>query len=267
MNGMSRRALLSSLPLAFSLPWLSTLKSAEGSSPTTLYPEFPAQNPERVKEMVGVSHGNIARVRELLAESPALAKAAWDWGFGDWETALGAASHMGNREIAAILIEHGARPDLFTFAMLGMIDVVKAYVNASSGIQRLKGPHGLTLMHHARQGGQQAEAVVAYLEQVGDADVRTASVALSDEEKQQYIGQFGIDGESTETLEVIVAKNSSLSIKKGKSGIARTIYYLGDHEFHPVGAEAVRIRFAMENGACSGLSILDGPQVFSAHRT
>jgi hypothetical protein len=34
-----------------------------------------------------------------------LARAAWDWGFGDWETALGAASHMGSRPI---------RPDQFT---------------------------------------------------------------------------------------------------------------------------------------------------------
>ena len=196
----------------------------------------PAQNPDRVKEMVGVSHGNIEKVQTLLAESPALAKATWDWGFGDWETALGAASHIGNRKIADMLMSNGARPDIFTFAMLGMIDVVKSYVVASPGIQGLKGPHGLTLMHHARQGGKEAEAVVAYLEQVGDADIQTNSLSLSEKEKEQYVGQFGLDGGASDALEVFVAKNGSLSIKKGKNGIARTIYYLGNHEFHPVGA-------------------------------
>src|SRR5689334_21155109 len=55
---------------------------------------FPAHEPETVKEMVTVSHGNVARVRELLSGRPALANAGWDWGFGDWETPLGAASHV-----------------------------------------------------------------------------------------------------------------------------------------------------------------------------
>jgi hypothetical protein len=44
-------------------------------------------------------------------------RAAWDWGFGDWEDALGACSHTGNREIAGYLIER-ARPTIFSAAML-----------------------------------------------------------------------------------------------------------------------------------------------------
>jgi hypothetical protein len=52
--------------------------------------------------MVGASHGNLARVNELVLAHPALANAAWDWGFGDWETAIGAASHVGNKQIAAV---------------------------------------------------------------------------------------------------------------------------------------------------------------------
>jgi hypothetical protein len=151
--------------------------------------------------------------------------------------------------------------------MLGMIDVVKSYFIASPGIQRLKGPHGLTLLYHARQGGKEAEAVVAYLEQVGDADIQTSSLSLSEKEKEQYVGRFGFEPGSSGELEIFVAKNGFLSIKKGKTGVARTIYHLGNHEFHPVGAEAVRIRFRIENGRSTGLSILDGPLVFTAHRT
>jgi len=86
-----------------------------------------------VREMVGVSYGNVARVRALLANRPALANATWDWGFGDWETALGAASHVGHREIAAMLLAAGARPTLFSAAMLGQLDVVKAFVAAHPG--------------------------------------------------------------------------------------------------------------------------------------
>ena len=63
---------------------------------------FPAHDPKVVSEMVSVAHGNISRVRELLSTRPALANAGWDWGFGDWETPLGAASHVGNREIATL---------------------------------------------------------------------------------------------------------------------------------------------------------------------
>ena len=86
---------------------------------------FPSQTPALVKEMVGVSHGNVARVRELLQQHPELAKAAWDWGFGDWETALGAASHVGSRAIAELLLERGAPPTHFSAAMLGQLEVLK----------------------------------------------------------------------------------------------------------------------------------------------
>ena len=37
---------------------------------------FPSHDPALAREMVGVSHGNVARVRELLEAHPALAKAA-----------------------------------------------------------------------------------------------------------------------------------------------------------------------------------------------
>src|SRR5437899_13041706 len=75
---------------------------------------FPAHPPELVREMVTVAHFNLPRVREIVEARPSLARAAWDWGFGDWETALGAASHVGNRAIAEYLIEKGARPSLFS---------------------------------------------------------------------------------------------------------------------------------------------------------
>src|SRR5882762_4889020 len=111
---------------------------------------FPAQDPDLVREMVSVSHGNVKRVKELVDRRPTLAGATWDWGFGDWENALGAASHVGNREIAEYLIAHGARPTIFSAAMLGQLDVVKAFVAAAPGVQRIRGPHSITLLAHAK---------------------------------------------------------------------------------------------------------------------
>ena len=104
---------------------------------------FPSHHPALAKEIVGVSHFNLARVKELVQKRPQLAQASWDWGYGDWETALGAASHVGQRPIAELLLENGAPPTLFSAAMLGQLDVVKMFLAARPGLQRLRGQHGL----------------------------------------------------------------------------------------------------------------------------
>jgi hypothetical protein len=56
--------------------------------------DTPRLDPELVREFVGKAHGDLGRVRELLQAQPRLVNAAWDWGGGDWETALGAAAHV-----------------------------------------------------------------------------------------------------------------------------------------------------------------------------
>jgi hypothetical protein len=75
---------------------------------------FPSLHPSLVKDVVGLSHSNLAHVKEMVQRHPALAKASWDWGYGDHETALGAASHVGQRAIAEFLLENGAPPALFS---------------------------------------------------------------------------------------------------------------------------------------------------------
>lgn len=122
-----------------------------------------ALEPALVQEFVGNAHGNLARVEELLAQEPMLVNAAWDWGGGDWETGLGAAAHMGRRDIARYLLDHGARFDLFAAAMLGQLGAVTAIVEACPEMRRGSGAHGISLLDHARAGGEDAAAVVAYL--------------------------------------------------------------------------------------------------------
>ena len=157
--------------VSFTLPTVAVYARDRSTSATSVNPLFPTQPPELVEETVVVAHGNFSRVKELVGRQPTLAKATWDWGFGDWETALGAASHVGNREIAELLLSNGAHPTIFSATMLGQLDVVKAFVAASSsGIQRTRGPHSISLMRHAMAGGPHAQSVVEYLKLVDGAD-------------------------------------------------------------------------------------------------
>lgn len=119
---------------------------------------------DQVQAFVGSAHGDLARVTDLLAHEPQLINVAWDWGGGDWETALGAAAHMGRADIARYLLAQGARLDVFAAAMLGQVEIVAAIVSAYPGARAARGPHGIPLLDHAHAGGTAAEAVVAYLQ-------------------------------------------------------------------------------------------------------
>jgi len=117
-----------------------------------------------VREFVADAHGDLEAVRTALAGEPALADAAWDWGGGDWETGLGAAAHMGRRDIAEHLLAHGARIDLFAATMLGEVAIVRAILDAHPEMRDARGPHTIPLRAHAEAGGEQARAVLELLD-------------------------------------------------------------------------------------------------------
>ena len=152
MNATRRSFLAAGMAAASTLA-LSRLRGASASAAPAEIARPAPQDPDRVFEFVRAGHGNLARVKEMLAADPRLALAAWDWGAGDWETALGGASHLGNREIARYLLEHGARQDLFCSAMLGERDAVLALVAAHPALANTDGPHGLSLLYHAAISG------------------------------------------------------------------------------------------------------------------
>jgi len=124
----------------------------------------PALELDLVQEFVAKAHGDFERVKELLMQNPGLVNATWDWGGGDFETALGAAAHMGHKEIANYLLEHGARLDLFAAAMLGKLDIVKAALDAYPDAIKIPGPHGISLLAHSQAGGGEAKSVLDFLE-------------------------------------------------------------------------------------------------------
>lgn len=131
----------------------------------------PAITPELVNEFVAKAHGDLPRVQALLSQEPMLINAAWDWGGGDWETSLGAASHMGRRDIALYLLEQGARMDIFAAAMLGHLEIVRPILTAFPQMLHQPGPHGISLLVHAQKGGQEAEAVVTFLQALATAPI------------------------------------------------------------------------------------------------
>ena len=129
---------------------------------------------EKVKEFVIAGHSDLIKVNQMLEEFPTLLYATWDWGGGDFETALEGAGHMGNKEIANRLIGLGARTNLFVLTMLGKTQIVKTYLDTYPQYVNARGPHGLTLLHHAQKGGDDAKELLDYLQAKGLKETKAA---------------------------------------------------------------------------------------------
>ncbi|EZH73019.1 hypothetical protein ATO12_18560 [Aquimarina atlantica] len=120
-----------------------------------------------VQHFVSAGHKSLETVKELLAEYPTLINAAHDWRGGDFETCLGAASHVGYKELAQYLLDHGAQTNVFTATLFGKIDIIKSILEFSPRTLHAKGPHGYTLLHHAERGGEESKEVAEYLKSLG----------------------------------------------------------------------------------------------------
>lgn len=129
-------------------------------------------NLDIVKEFVSVSHGKFDRVREMLENDPQLLHVSNDWGGGDFESGIEAAGHVGNKEIANYLLGKGARYNIYLACMLGHLETVKLTLTAHPMLLNSKGPHGLTMLHHAIKGGEPAKPVEEFLRSLGAKETR-----------------------------------------------------------------------------------------------
>lgn len=107
-------------------------------------------NPDHVRDFVLAGHGNVVKVKEMLAAEPRLLTARYPE-FN--ETALEAASHMGNRPIAEYLLAQGETMTICTAAMLGLVDEVTQFLETDSTLANAKGAHGIPLIFHAALSG------------------------------------------------------------------------------------------------------------------
>jgi len=258
MSHLHRRTLLKSSAfglLAVTLPNLAFARRDRVVSPQQKdmpHAVYPSLDQGLVSEVVGKSHFDLDRVKELVNQRPELSRSVWDWGFGDFESAIGAASHVGRADIVQFLMTRGARPTLFTYAMLGQYEVVKATCEANPGIQRVAGPHGFHLMFHARIGlrvegrtsrqKEQSQRLVDYLEQLGDADPSIASTDLAEADKQAYLGDYKYGDGPDDGFSVKLNMRKLLALGKiGSFGGA--LFCVGPDTFRYNGTSSVTITF------------------------
>lgn len=162
-NKISRTKFIASLSgiasfLIFNNKIMATPENAQRPDPL---------DPKLVQEFVRFGHFDLEMIKAKLNETPALLNATTDWGAGDFETALGGASHMGRKDIAGFLLSKGARMDIFTAAMMGYTDLVVSMCTKHPELLNSKGPHGITLLMHAQKGGDDSKPIIEFLNKKG----------------------------------------------------------------------------------------------------
>jgi ankyrin repeat protein len=106
---------------------------------------------ERIREFVTAAHGDLPRVKAMLREQPDLLNSRYlEWD----ETALEAASHMGDRAIAEYLLAGGAPLTICTAAMLGQVDQVQAMLEENPDLANATGAHQIPVLFHAALSGR-----------------------------------------------------------------------------------------------------------------
>jgi len=104
---------------------------------------------EQIREFVIAGHGNLEKVKQMLAENPKLLNASYRWNENDTETAVQAAAQVGSANIAQFLLKQGAPLEICTAAMLGMQDEVDHRLTEDPRNTNATGAHGIPLLPHA----------------------------------------------------------------------------------------------------------------------
>ncbi len=242
MAQLSRRLFMAATPAA--LAGIAHAQPSDKAIADASEDSYPTTPGDRASAFVGACHAQIDRVRDMLAEDAGLARAAWDWGFGDWETAIGACSHTGRLDIIELLIAHGARPTVFTLATLDRVDAIRDLLENVPNLEAVEGPHSISLLRHARAG--KADRVLQFLTDRGAVD--TNPFAIEKAEAEPYFGSYAWGPGETDRFEVgWFERVSCLSLKRPGHN-SRNLIPLGDSSFSPAGARHVRMRFDMEGG-------------------
>lgn len=162
------------------------------------------------------------------------------------------------------LISKGARPDIFTYAMLGSYDAVKAMIETSPGVQTVAGPHGISLLQHVKNGmnsdtltdkqKKENAKLLTYLEELGNADVQEKYIEMKDADKEKYLGdyKYGEGEKDGFTIQLNMRKLISLG-KLGQFGGA--LYQKAENVFIYNGTSSVEITFAIENDVVKSLTV------------
>ena len=204
-------------------------------------------DPDQIREFVGVCHGRLDRAEEMLKTNPDLAKASWDWGFGDYESGIGACSHTGQIAIIELLLGHGARPTIFTLATLDKIAAVRGFIESMPGARDIEGPHSISLYRHAQAG--KATSVMKYLEKAGLGS--GPNLFETDQGRvEPYVGVYEAGSESESNFEISWAERWGCLSIQTQAMAARNLMPLKDQHqaetgpvFRPAGSRGARVMF------------------------
>jgi ankyrin repeat protein len=185
-----------------------------------------AVDKELVVELVNNSHGNLARVKEILTEHPDLLneRSPLD------ESPLAAAAHVGNRPIAEYLLGLGAPLDICTAAMLADRARVASFLERDPTQAAAKGAHGIPLLFHAALGGdvEVAELIVARGGGEGVDQALHAAVAYGHLAMVEWLLAHGV--EDVNRLNFQQKTPLAVAVERGHGQIADLLRARGAHE-------------------------------------
>lgn len=182
-DSLTRRSLLVAAPLLPSLALAQQDTKPRTPTEAPFERDYPAPNfnpswkkPQlnrtMLQDFVIYAHTDLDMTKKLLDREPLLINGIMDWGGGDWESGLGGATHMARRDIVEMLLERGARIDIFTATMMGQLEAVKSFLTLQPKLIDARGPHGFSLHFHAQLAGKDADTMVAYLQTVKHVDLK-----------------------------------------------------------------------------------------------
>jgi ankyrin repeat protein len=114
--------------------------------------EEPAFSPDQIRNFIIAAHGNLPRVREMLARHPGLLNVRHYWSNDDSESAIQAAAQVGSAPVVEYLLDRGAPLEICTAAMLGRRETVELMLAEDPSLIEARGAHGIPLMPHAAMG-------------------------------------------------------------------------------------------------------------------
>jgi len=207
----------------------------------------PPLDPEETRWVVLVAHQRkkLAEWRATIEADTRLVNATIDWRFGDVESALGAAAHMGFREHARFLLDLGARLDLFAAATLGYLDVVKTIVKFEPDAPFRLGPHGVTLIAHARNGG--SSDVEAYLQSIGAGDGKDG---FTTRYLDRYVGKYTFRNGGSLRI-----ANDNGALRAVVNGDTWRLTHVRSHVWSRADNDLVRLSFRMNGVSAWGAQI------------
>jgi hypothetical protein len=126
-------------------------RNRRGAPPSTI--RF-RRSISRCRRRSSASRGNLARVRELVQQHRRWLKASFDWGYGDLgNRARRGGAHRTPRDRGTAPRQRRAG-DAVSAAMLGQLDLVKAFIAATARRAADAGLHSISLLVHASSAGR-----------------------------------------------------------------------------------------------------------------